>query len=367
MMGKEHFIKEFGVPVYTVSVGCSGGSYGSAQPADALPGLYDGVLIACTFPDPLAIASSGLDAHLLAHYFDATAPGAFTEAQQVAVSGYKGRKAFIDAANQAERTDPVPGRAGRTRLQVGGLERRRARGAALRSEDQPEGRAADHLRPRPQRLRRRPGHRLCAAHLRQCRRAVRPGRAERRRDHPEAVPRPQRGRSAATTRTPTTSPLARSAISGAIRRAYQSGLELSGGGGLASIPVFDISGIYNDDGGYHYQWFHFALRERMSKANGNARNHVMWRGQPGSLRQGVDDLRRLDGGDPCRRGGPAAPREDPARHPARRHRRLLDFADRLRRRAADLLGQAAGAPATRASPRSASRAWSPAARSRPTC
>jgi Tannase-like family of unknown function (DUF6351) len=44
--------------------------------------------------------------------------------------------------------------------------------------------------------------------------------------------------------------------------------------------VFDISGIYNDDGGYHYQWYHFAVRERMIGANGDDRNRVMWRGNP---------------------------------------------------------------------------------------
>ena len=41
-----------------------------------------------------------------------------------------------------------------------------------------------------------------------------------------------------------------------------------------------MSGIYNDDGGYHYQWFHFAMRERMLQATGNTDNHVMWRGNP---------------------------------------------------------------------------------------
>jgi hypothetical protein len=40
---------------------------------------------------------------------------------------------------------------------------------------------------------------------------------------------------------------------------------LNGGGGLASIPVFDISGGMNEDSGYHYQWFHFAQRERMAR------------------------------------------------------------------------------------------------------
>jgi hypothetical protein len=67
---------------------------------------------------------------------------------------------------------------------------------------------------------------------------------------------------------------------GAIERAYRSGLHTGGNGGLASIPVFDVTGIYNDDSGYHYQWFHFALRERMLAANGGTGNHVMWRGSP---------------------------------------------------------------------------------------
>lgn len=37
MMGKEHFIEEFGVPFYTISVGQSGGAYTSLQVADAFP------------------------------------------------------------------------------------------------------------------------------------------------------------------------------------------------------------------------------------------------------------------------------------------------------------------------------------------
>jgi copper(I)-binding protein len=63
----------------------------------------------------------------------------------------------------------------------------------------------------------------------------------------------------------------------AVKRTYQSGLSLGGSGGLASIPVFDF-GSYNEGGGYHYQWFHFALRARLIEANGSADNHVMWRG-----------------------------------------------------------------------------------------
>ena len=105
MMGKEHFIETFGVPVYTISTGGSGGAYTSLQIADAFPGLFDGVDISATFPDALAIALSGLDAHLLTHYFTAPTPG-FTDAQKVAISGYTSMQAFIDAANQSQRTDP---------------------------------------------------------------------------------------------------------------------------------------------------------------------------------------------------------------------------------------------------------------------
>jgi hypothetical protein len=67
---------------------------------------------------------------------------------------------------------------------------------------------------------------------------------------------------------------------GAIERMQLSGVTFGGSGGMADVPVFDISGIYNDDGGYHYQWYHFAARERLREVNGDTANHVMWRGNP---------------------------------------------------------------------------------------
>ncbi|HEX3917702.1 MAG TPA: DUF6351 family protein [Caulobacteraceae bacterium] len=279
MMGKEHFIKSFGAPDFTVSVGCSGGSYGSAQPADALPGLYDGILIACTFPDPLAIANSGADAHLLTHFFDVTAKGAFTEAQALAISGYKTPKAFLDAANQVERTDPVPHR-----------------------DDAPGYKSAVWNPVVPAALRYDPTTNPHGARptIYDAGRNVygvdaRTGFGLRTFDNVGVQYGLAAVRAGAITPDQFLDLNARIGgldqdanyvaprsigDAGALSRAYQSGLELSGGGGLASIPVFDISGIYNDDGGYHYQWFHFALRERMAHANGDAGNHVMWRGNP---------------------------------------------------------------------------------------
>ena len=57
---------------------------------------------------------------------------------------------------------------------------------------------------------------------------------------------------------------------------------LGANGGLTSIPIFD-NATSNEAGGYHYGWFHFALRERLRQANGgNADNMVMWRSVSGT-------------------------------------------------------------------------------------
>ena len=279
MMGKEHFIKTYGVPRYTVSTGCSGGSYGSIQLADQLPGLFDGALIACTFPDPLSIALGGSDGHLLTHYFTKTSPAGFTEAQQVSVSGYKGLQAFIDAANQSARTDPVA-----TRVDLPGYHPAPFNAAvpvALRYDpvSNPKGVRGTVYDA---------GHNIYGVN-------PETGFALRPYDNVGV----QYGLKALNAGKITTNqfldlneaiggfdqdfnylPSRSVGDPGAIGRAYQSGLQLGGGGGLSSIPVVDVSGIYNDDGGYHYQWTHFATRERMAQQNGNTDNHVMWRGKP---------------------------------------------------------------------------------------
>ena len=174
MMGKEHFIETFGVPSFTVSTGGSGGAYTSLQVGDAFPGLFDGVLISATFPDALSIAEAGLDGHLLTHYFLATNPAGFTDAQRVAVTGYKGLQAWYDAANQMGRTDPVVRDKVRAyygldeprAVHVGGLESGSPARVAVRPPDQPDGRAPDRLRRRPEHLRQGSPHRVRAPAVR---------------------------------------------------------------------------------------------------------------------------------------------------------------------------------------------------------
>ena len=279
MMSKEAFIEEFGVPDFTVSAGCSGGSYGSAQPADRIPKLFDGVMIMCTFPDPLSIAFSGSDGHLLSHIFFATNPGVFSNAQIAAITGYKSVGAFIDAANQSGRTDPVPGR-----VDIPGY------ASASWNPIVPVGIRYDPI-ANPTGI--RPTVYDVAKNIY----GIDPktGFALRPFDNVGV----QYGLAALNSGAISVDQfilinsqaggydqdfnyvLGRTTgDAGAMLRAQQAGLQLGGNGGLASIPVFDVTGIYNDDAGYHYQWFHFALRDRLAQMNGNADNHVMWRGNP---------------------------------------------------------------------------------------
>src|ERR1700730_12873256 len=276
MMGKEHFIETFGVPTYSISTGGSGGAITSEGVGNTFPGLFDGILISAAFPDTLAIPMSGADGHLLAHYFTVTNPAGFTVDQQVAVSGYKGQQAWYDAANQSGRIDPVPGRV-----------------------DIPGYSSAVWNAAVPVALRYNPVTNTGGA---------RPTMFDWVRNIYGRAPVTgfglspfdnvgvQYGLGALNSGAITTTqfldlnqgiggvdrdynyvPNRSVGDAGAIKRVYQAGLNMDGSGGLRDIPVFDM-GSYNDTSGYHYQWYRFAIRERLRQSNGDIGNHVMWRG-----------------------------------------------------------------------------------------
>ena len=110
MMSKERVIETFGVPYYTISIGGSGGAVVTQDVADAFPGLFDGAIPRATFPDSFSIANAASDARLLTNYLILKNPSGWTDAQKVAVSGYAGMQAFLDDANESARVDPIPGR-----------------------------------------------------------------------------------------------------------------------------------------------------------------------------------------------------------------------------------------------------------------
>jgi Tannase-like family of unknown function (DUF6351) len=86
MMVKEHFIKQFGVPVHTIGTGGSGGAIQQYMMAQNYPGLLDGLMPQISFPDN-AIYESVIDCSLLDHAFKST-KASWNDDQKALVSGY---------------------------------------------------------------------------------------------------------------------------------------------------------------------------------------------------------------------------------------------------------------------------------------
>jgi len=88
-MLKEHIVDAYGPIRYTIGSGCSGGSIYQQQVANAYPGLLNGILPMCSFPDSWSVASDPAEcALLLAFWNSVTAQtDSWTAAQQAAVAG----------------------------------------------------------------------------------------------------------------------------------------------------------------------------------------------------------------------------------------------------------------------------------------
>ena len=87
MMVKEHFIKQFGAPIYTIGTGGSGGAMQQHLIAQNYPGLLDGLTLRMSYPDIASIVPNAVDCSLLAHAFE-VATQAWSDEQKSAVAGY---------------------------------------------------------------------------------------------------------------------------------------------------------------------------------------------------------------------------------------------------------------------------------------
>ena len=87
-MVKERFIETYGVPQFTIGFGCSGGSEQLHPIADNYPGLVDGIIVGCSFPEVSGAMILNLaDADLMTHYFrDSTL--AWSDDARAAAGGY---------------------------------------------------------------------------------------------------------------------------------------------------------------------------------------------------------------------------------------------------------------------------------------
>jgi hypothetical protein len=267
-MVKERFIEAYGPPRYTIGWGCSGGSYQQHQIADNYPGLLDGILPGCSFPEVgFATVYSITDMRLLGNYFKNVAPNTFTDAQQEAVAGVKTVKtiytgtvydgamriapdAYCPATLPADqRYDPVKNPKG-VRCSV------YDHTVNVFGKDPVTGFA---LRP------------IDNVGVQYGLQALNAGviTADQFLTLPEKVGGYDKDARFATSRTV--------ADLSAVKQAYQTGRLTSGGGGLKEIPIIDHRG-YSDDaanGDIHLKYHSFSMRERLKKANGNADNQVM--------------------------------------------------------------------------------------------
>jgi hypothetical protein len=92
LMAKEHLIESYGQIRYTIGTGCSGGSLVQQQVSNAYPGIYQGILPQCSFPDAWSTGQQLADYFVVRHYLeDPTqwAPGvAWTPLGIAAVEGH---------------------------------------------------------------------------------------------------------------------------------------------------------------------------------------------------------------------------------------------------------------------------------------
>ncbi len=87
MMAKERLVEQYGPIRYTVGTGCSGGSIAQHTIANAYPGIYQGLVTTCSYPDVLTAGAQFADYHLLRRYFEDPSrwgPGILWEPNQMA-------------------------------------------------------------------------------------------------------------------------------------------------------------------------------------------------------------------------------------------------------------------------------------------
>ncbi|HKN94951.1 MAG TPA: DUF6351 family protein [Thermoleophilaceae bacterium] len=70
IMAKEHLTEAYGPIRYTIGTGCSGGSLAQQQIANAYPGVYQGILPQCSFPDAWSTGQQLADYFVLRHYLE---------------------------------------------------------------------------------------------------------------------------------------------------------------------------------------------------------------------------------------------------------------------------------------------------------
>ncbi|WP_370247044.1 DUF6351 family protein [Nocardioides sp.] len=92
VLAKERFVEQYGRLRYTIGTGCSGGSIAQYTVANAYPGVYQGLVTTCSYPDTFTAGAQFADYHLLRGYFERPQRWGtgvvWTQEQMAAVEGH---------------------------------------------------------------------------------------------------------------------------------------------------------------------------------------------------------------------------------------------------------------------------------------
>jgi hypothetical protein len=263
MMIKEHFIETYGMPVWTLGFGGSGGAIQQLLIAQNFPGLLDGILPSLTYPDSVSTRAGVTDCRLLMQVFKSD-PATWTQAKQTAVEGYTPKtcaawdRSFIDiivAANVRgcgipealvyhPISNPKGARCTMWDTNVATYGRDPETGFARRSLDNvgvQYGLAALN------------GGQISVNEFLALNEQI--GGFDN-----DGVPRP--ARTAADVES--------------VRVSYAAGRLNSGSGGLGDIPILHYRSYNDPIGDIHDRFRDFTVRERLRKANGHFDNQIIW-------------------------------------------------------------------------------------------
>src|SRR5690606_13147022 len=74
VMTKERIIEHYGPIRYAIGTGCSGGAIAQQHIANAYPGIYQGLIVQCSYPDVWTTATQFADYNLISNYLGLQAP-----------------------------------------------------------------------------------------------------------------------------------------------------------------------------------------------------------------------------------------------------------------------------------------------------
>jgi len=299
VMAKEHLIESYGTLRYTIGTGCSGGSLVQQQVANAYPGIYQGILPQCSFPDAWSTGQQLAGYHFLRGYFENPSKWgtgiAWTPAQIAAVEGHPNHVNSIvfDSVYWTDLADPSDGCAGVPPADD------------YNAQTNPDGvrcTLADYMinvfGPRPERYWTPPeqqvGHGFAGLPIGDVgvqfgldslmKGDITPAQFV---DLNAKIGGADIDLNPTAERSDTTEP--------ALQNAYRAGT-INETNNLTAVPIIDLRGP--DPGAFHDAYRSWAIRARLERQEGHfPKNHVIWFGQTpliGDPRYTTEGLRAMD-------------------------------------------------------------------------